>query len=112
MVLDRVLDDQDSHDLMTATVRKLLPVTGIATPYMYHYLVEALFVAGLKEKAVKLLKSYWGKMIALGADPTGRPSIRTSQSTPPYGSTLINSYCHAWSCTPVYLIKKYLPMIR
>lgn len=83
MVLDRVLDDQDSHDLMTATVRKLLPVTGIATPYMYHYLVEALFVAGLKEKAVKLLKSYWGKMIALGADPTGRPSIRTSQSTPP-----------------------------
>lgn len=25
----------------------------------------------------------------------------------PYGSPLVNSYCHAWSCTPVYLIEKY-----
>ncbi|MFK4470291.1 hypothetical protein ABH897_000006 [Paenibacillus sp. RC73] len=25
----------------------------------------------------------------------------------PYGSYLINSYCHAWSCTPTYLIRKY-----
>ncbi|MBQ9432594.1 MAG: hypothetical protein IJU26_00035 [Synergistaceae bacterium] len=26
----------------------------------------------------------------------------------PYGSPIVNSYCHAWSCTPVYLISKYL----
>ncbi|MEI2404538.1 hypothetical protein V8V80_16720 [Niallia taxi] len=25
----------------------------------------------------------------------------------PYGSHLINSYCHTWSCTPTYLIRKY-----
>ncbi len=26
----------------------------------------------------------------------------------PYGSPIVNSCCHAWSCTPVYLIRKYL----
>ena len=26
----------------------------------------------------------------------------------PYGSFAINSYCHAWSATPAYLIRKYL----
>ena len=26
----------------------------------------------------------------------------------PYGSPIVNSYCHAWSCTPVYLLKKYV----
>ena len=26
----------------------------------------------------------------------------------PYGSVAINSYCHAWSATPTYLIRKYL----
>ncbi|MDV9959707.1 hypothetical protein RHJ81_18875 [Clostridioides difficile] len=25
----------------------------------------------------------------------------------PYGSRIINSYCHAWSCTPSYFIRKY-----
>lgn len=25
-----------------------------------------------------------------------------------YGSAMVNSYRHAWSCTPVYLIQKYL----
>jgi alpha-L-rhamnosidase len=26
----------------------------------------------------------------------------------PYNSIQINSYCHAWSCTPSYFIRKYL----
>ena len=26
----------------------------------------------------------------------------------PYGSPIVNSCCHAWSCAPVYLISKYL----
>ena len=25
----------------------------------------------------------------------------------PYGSSIVNSYCHAWSCTPTYLLRKY-----
>lgn len=112
MVLARVLDDQGNHDLMSTTVHELFPVTGIATPYMYHHVVEALFVAGLKEEAIKLLKSYWGRMIALGADTYWEAFDPDQPEYSPYGSTLINSYCHAWSCTPVYLIKKYLPMGR
>lgn len=25
----------------------------------------------------------------------------------PYGGTIVNSYCHAWSCTPAYFLRKY-----
>ena len=25
----------------------------------------------------------------------------------PYGSDMVNSYCHAWSGTPAYFIRKY-----
>lgn len=35
---------------------------------MYHHIVEAMFEAGLKKDAIDLMKSYWGKMISLGAD--------------------------------------------
>ena len=26
----------------------------------------------------------------------------------PYGGSVVNSFCHAWSCTPAYIIEKYL----
>lgn len=112
MVLAHVFDDAGSHALMETTVRELFPVTGIATPYMYHHIVEALFISGLKEEAVDLMKNYWGKMIDLGADTYWEAFDPDDPNYSPYGSTLINSYCHAWSCTPVYLIKKYLPLER
>lgn len=25
----------------------------------------------------------------------------------PYGGSVINSYCHAWSCTPAYILKNF-----
>jgi alpha-L-rhamnosidase len=110
MVLAQVFDDAGNHALMSTTVRELFPVTGIATPYMYHHIVEALFVSGLRDQAVILMKNYWGKMIDLGADTYWEAFDPNDPNYSPYGSTLINSYCHAWSCTPVYLIKKYLPL--
>jgi len=38
------------------------------TPYMYHYVVEALLAAGLRDEAAKLVQSYWGEMVKKGAD--------------------------------------------
>ncbi len=32
------------------------------------------------------------------ADPGGSP----------YGGRIVNSYCHAWSCTPTFIIRQYL----
>ncbi|ETY72927.1 family 78 glycoside hydrolase catalytic domain [Lactiplantibacillus fabifermentans] len=108
MVLAHVLDDAENEQLMTKAVAKLFPVTGIATPYMYHHIAAALFEANHQADAIKLIKSYWGKMIDLGADTFFEAFEPENLSFSPYGSPVINSYCHAWSCTPTYLIRKYL----
>ena len=70
--------------------------------------MEALFVAGLKEEAIQLLKNYWGKMIELCADTFWEAFKPEEPDFSPYGSPIMSSYCHAWSCTPAYLIKKYI----
>ena len=88
--------------------KELFPVKGIATPYMYHHVTEALFEAGLQEEAIRLLKSYWGEMLRLGADTFWEAFEPENPDYSPYGNPIVSSYCHAWSCTPVYLIHKYL----
>nr|WP_253896430.1 hypothetical protein [Streptococcus gallolyticus] len=97
-----------NRKIMMTTIETLFPITNIATPYMYHHVTEALFLAGLKEEATKLMKNYWGQMIALGADTFWEAFDPDKPDYSPYGSPIISSYCHAWSCTPVYLISKYL----
>lgn len=108
MVLAGVMNPEENRKIMETTVKTLFPVKGIATPYMYHHIVESLFEAGLKNEAVTLMKNYWGKMIDLGADTFWEAFDPNQPDYSPYGSPIVNSYCHAWSCTPVYLIKKYL----
>lgn len=108
MTLAHVLDDQQNHQLMLKTQATLFPAKGIATPYMYHHIVEALFQSNLKNDAINLMKHYWGKMIDLGADTFWEAFDPDDTNYSPYGSTMLNSYCHAWSCTPVYLIDRYL----
>ncbi|MGX7265587.1 family 78 glycoside hydrolase catalytic domain [Enterococcus crotali] len=108
MVLAQVMNEQTNKEIMTETIRTQFPITGIATPYMYHHIVEALFVAGLTTNGEKLMKNYWGKMIEMGADTFWEAFKLEDPDFSPYGSPIINSYCHAWSCTPAYLIKDYL----
>ena len=54
------------------------------------------------------MKDYWGKMVTLGADTYWEAFDPNQPDYSPYGSPILNSYCHAWICTPVYLINKYL----
>lgn len=107
MVLSHVMTDTENKETMKAMIDELFPVKDIATPYMYHHIVEALFEAGLKRDAIELMKNYWGKMIRLGADTYWEAFNPDQPEYSPYGSPIVNSYCHAWSCTPVYLIRKY-----
>ena len=93
---------------MEVAVKELFPVKGIATPYMYHHVAEALFIAGMTDEAINLIKSYWGKMIKMGADTFWEAFDPDKPDYSPYGNSIVSSYCHAWGCTPVYLIKKYL----
>lgn len=80
----------------------------IRTPYMYHHLVQALFDNGLEEQAENVLQNYWGTMIQNGADSFWEVYNPQNGEECPYGDYLINSFCHAWSCTPTYFIRKYI----
>ncbi|MNG24260.1 hypothetical protein D3C84_1089670 [compost metagenome] len=80
---------------------------GLTTPYAYHHLIEALLEIGNKDKALEQLRYYWGGMSEDGADCFWELYNPEDKSFSPYGSNLINSYCHAWSCTPTYFIRKY-----
>lgn len=106
MVLAGVLTKEENQQLMNRLLKEK-PAIGIATPYMYHHLVEALLVSGEKERAILEMKAYWGGMIQDGADTFWELYDPKNKDFSPYGSHLINSYCHAWSCTPTYLIRKY-----
>ena len=77
------------------------------TPYMHHYYVAALLKAGLKDEAERHLRAYWGSMLTAGADTFWECCDPDDLSASPYGGMIVNSYCHAWSCTPAYLIDKY-----
>jgi alpha-L-rhamnosidase len=57
--------------------------------------------------ARSLLLDYWGGMIRKGADTFWEVYDPTNDFLSPYNSAIINSYCHAWSCTPVYFLRKY-----
>lgn len=93
-----------------AAFEKALETPGaprMATPYMHHYYVSALIKAGMKDKAEKHLREYWGGMLNAGADTFWECYDPADHRFSPYGGMLLNSYCHAWSCTPAYLIERY-----
>lgn len=78
------------------------------TPYAHHYFTEALFQSGLREEALAHLRGYWGSMVRLGADTFWEVWMPEDLEKSPYNNVLINSFCHAWSCTAGYLLRKYL----
>jgi len=77
------------------------------SPYLYHYYVEALIKCGMAKEARKIIVTYWGGMMKKGADTFWEVYDPTNEKVSPYNFYPINSYCHAWSCTPVYFIRKY-----
>lgn len=105
--LARVVDDATATRAMT-TVMRLPEAVKPQTPYLYHYLLEALFDVGANGDARTLIEQYWGGMVDAGADTFWEAYDPQDPLTSPYGSKHVNSYCHAWSCTPVYFIRKYL----
>ena len=78
------------------------------TPYAHHYFTEALFQCGLREEALAHLRGYWGGMVALGADTYWETWVPDDWQKSPYKNVLLNSFCHAFSCTSGYLLRKYV----
>lgn len=112
MVLSEIMSPEENQQIMLEAIKNHFPIKDIATPYMYHHIVEALFVSGLTSEAVNLIKQYWGGMINLGADTFWEAFKPEDPDFSPYGSSIVNSYCHAWSCTPAYLLSKYTNYIK
>jgi alpha-L-rhamnosidase len=78
------------------------------TPYLFHYFAEALAVSGAEVECLALMKDYWGGMVEAGADTFWECYDPNDARASPYGDCHNNSYCHAWSCTPSYLLRKVL----
>lgn len=106
MVLADVFDQEKSRKLMLHLLEEN-PDMGMSTPYAYHHIIEALLHVGEKEKALELMRTYWGGMIKLGADTFWEAFDPKDPNASPYGNTQVNSFCHAWSCTPAWLLREY-----
>jgi alpha-L-rhamnosidase len=78
------------------------------TPYAYHHVAESLARNGAKEQCLKLMTEYWGGMVKAGADTFWECFDVEDSRKSPYGDCHNNSYCHAWSCTPSYLLRVVL----
>jgi GH15 family glucan-1,4-alpha-glucosidase len=105
MVLAGVPSPEQARRAMSGVMRSTTAEKPV-TPYMHHYVVEALLAAGMRDEATRLLRSYWGSMIKKGADTFWEVYLPEDDLASPYGSHLMNSYCHAWSCTPTYLLRR------
>ncbi len=106
MILGGVIGGDDGVKLLQdalASVDSLKPVT----PYMHHYVVEAMMKTGLCHQAVQYVRDYWGGMVEQGADTFYEAFVPGQSEFSPYGDRMINSMCHAWSCTPTYFIRRY-----
>lgn len=106
MVLGGVLSQKES----AVALKKIAALPEALTPggpYMYHYYIEALIKSGSNLIAKEKIISYWGAMVKKGADTFWEVYDPKDELLSPYKFAPINSYCHAWSCTPVYFIRKY-----
>ena len=106
MILAEAVSGEEGAEILDRLV-ELKPEKGMVSPYMNHHFVEALLMCGKKDQAMEYMKYYWGGMISHGADTFWELYNPENPAESPYGSSIVNSYCHAWSCTPTYLLRKY-----
>ena len=106
MALSETLSPKEcARALLTAIENPAACYPG--SPYGYHYDIDALIKCGLHQEARDMMLYYWGGMVQKGADTFWEVYDPNDDRRSPYNSHLVNSYCHAWSCTPVYFINKY-----
>jgi hypothetical protein len=106
MILSRVVPESKGKELLQRMEDNRDLVKPVS-PYMYHYLLESMIQCGMYNEAKALIQDYWGGMISKGAETFWEVYDPEDDFLTPYNSYLLNSYCHAWSCTPVYFIRKY-----
>ena len=106
MIKAGVLSDSEGQKAIRAVLDNPEAVMP-GTPYGTHYLVDAMLQCGMKDEAKEYVIDYWGGMVSKGADTFWEAYDPENDFISPYRFHPLNSYCHAWSCTPVYFIYKY-----
>ncbi|WP_256709685.1 sugar hydrolase [Paenibacillus sp. FSL H8-0548] len=106
MVLAEVFGQEENAKLLERLAAYPAAIE-MSTPYLYHHYIEALILSNRKDEALIQMNAYWGEMMKDGADTFWELYNPKDKKLSPYGSNLVNSYCHAWSCTPTYFIRKY-----
>ncbi|WP_026905102.1 family 78 glycoside hydrolase catalytic domain [Pedobacter glucosidilyticus] len=106
VVLADILPKKTAKEILINVSRYKNAVKPV-TPYLHHYYVQALINTKQNAAAAELLKQHWGSMIQKGADTFWEVNVVDNDFSSPYNFYPINSYCHAWSCTPMYFIRKY-----
>lgn len=107
LVLAEAFPQETASQVMLGTLTHTEAIKPL-TPYAWHHVCEALVVAGCEDECLDLLKSYWGGMIKAGADTFWEAYDPEDPRASPYGDVRVNSFCHAWSCTPTLLLRNHL----
>jgi alpha-L-rhamnosidase len=105
MVLAGIPESAEASRIAIRTAMADAAAIKPITPYLYHYLAEAMLSCGMEEEALALVRSYWGGMLEAGADTFWEAFDPDQPLTSPYGDIHVNSYCHAWSCSPTWLFR-------
>ncbi|MBO7711838.1 MAG: cellobiose phosphorylase [Lachnospiraceae bacterium] len=108
MVLGGAIEGGRAAELLKRTEQRPDAVKMVS-PYMVHNYVDALICAGEEDAAIAYMCRYWGGMADQGADTFWELYNPENPQESPYGGTIVNSYCHAWSCGPAYFLRKYRP---
>ncbi|KAI0008267.1 alpha-L-rhamnosidase [Xylariaceae sp. FL0662B] len=107
LVLAEVFPRDVARDALLKTLEHPEAVKPL-TPYLWHYVCDALATVGCFEKCMEILSGYWGGMVKAGADTFWEAYNPEDSHASPYDDVRINSFCHAWSCTPTYLLRTKL----
>ena len=106
MILGGAIEGEEAKKVLLTSLKDA-EAKQPCTPYMRHYVTEAMFKLGISKEATEYIKKFWGGMVEKGADTFWEAYIPENPDFSPYNDRLINSLCHAWSCTPSYFIRKY-----
>lgn len=105
------LVDAQQADTIYERILNNSEIPPITTPYFEFFELLALCKLGHVEYAQKMIKSYWGGMLELGATSIWEqfdPRESGTQHYAMYGNKYGKSLCHAWGSGPIYILGRYI----
>ena len=106
VILAGIATEEEGSRLLE-TIAAIPEATRAVTPYLYHHYIHALILCGQPRLAYEKMNTYWGGMLARGADTFWEIYDPQNPDVSPYGGKIIHSFCHAWSCTPTYFLRTH-----